>query len=446
MTSPCPSPQPEDLSCPPAFREQPSRLFVEITTRCNLGCAMCVKRAPGNGVTEGDLSWETFAALEPAFPGLDALVLNGIGEPLLHRGLEEVICRAKEHMPASGWVGFQSNGLLLDAFRAQSLAEAGLDRICLSLDSTSAETFRRLRGGGELGGVERALTRLASAKTRSSRPDLRVGVEFVLMRGNLQDLPAALHWAACRGASFALVTQLIPYAPASAAQAAYPPSCSDAAIEIFDSWKKKAAAVGADITRYFEVLWKYGKTAAEQQIVHYVEEMKKDAQNRGILFDLNKLLQTDRSWLATVTEVFEESREIAEQTGLELHLPEIVPRAERLCRFIQDGGAFISWDGRVHPCHFLWHRYSSFSGGWAQTVRPKVLGSLAEKGILEIWNDPVFRAFRQGALGYDHSDCNNCSLAPCDYIQTDSFEHDCHLKAEPCGACLWSTGLFQCLS
>jgi putative metalloenzyme radical SAM/SPASM domain maturase len=445
MASCCPSPPPESIYCVPALREYPSRLFVETTTRCNLGCVMCLKQARDNGLAEGDLSWDTFVALEPAFSSLEALVLNGIGEPLLHRGLEEFILRAKRLMPESGWVGFQSNGLLLDAGRAQTLVEAGLDRFCISLDSSSAETFRRVREGGELAAVERALTRLASAKSRSGRPNLQVGVEFVLMRDNLQDLPAALHWAACRGASFALVTQLLPYHPASAAHAAYPPSCSDAAIEIFESWKKKAADAGADISSYFEVLWKYGKTPAEQQIVRYVEKMKKDAQNRGILFDLKKLLQLDYAWLEKVAEVFEEAREIAGETGLDLHLPDIVPRAERRCRFIEEGGAFVSWNGLVHPCYFLWHHYRCYASGWEQPVRPRVFGNLAEEGILEIWNDPAFRSFREGALGYDHPHCSSCTLAPCDYVQTEAFEQDCHVRAEPCGSCLWSMGLFQCL-
>jgi hypothetical protein len=31
-------------------------------------------------------------------------------------------------------------------------------------------------------------------------------------------------------------------------------------------------------------------------------------------------------------------------------------------------------------------------------------------------------------------------------VQTEHFEQDCHIKNEPCGSCLWCTGLFQCLS
>ncbi|MRR35078.1 radical SAM protein, partial [bacterium] len=129
----------------PARRSHPSKLFVEVTTHCNLGCAMCVKQTMHHGMTEGCMADETFSALAPAFPHLEALILNGIGEPLLHPQLESFIRRAKELLPPQGWVGFQSNGLLMNEGRAASLVEAGLERICISMDAASPETFRRLR-------------------------------------------------------------------------------------------------------------------------------------------------------------------------------------------------------------------------------------------------------------------------------------------------------------
>ena len=98
---------------PPHRRPFPSKLFVELTTRCNLRCAMCVKQAPGQRLVQGDMSDETFARIAPAFPHLESLVLNGIGEPTLHRGLEAFIEQAKAAMPAGSWVGFQTNGQLL---------------------------------------------------------------------------------------------------------------------------------------------------------------------------------------------------------------------------------------------------------------------------------------------------------------------------------------------
>lgn len=429
----------------PAFRKYPSKLFVETTSRCNLNCFMCVKQTADGCITEGDLADTTYARLAEAMPHLDALILNGVGEPLLHPRLEEYIRTAKRRMPSGSWVGFQTNGVLLDDKRAQTLAEAGLDRVGLSLDGVTPETFRRVREGGELASVERAMAFLAAAKRRASRPDLQVGVEFVLMRENLRELPAALRWAAQRGASFALVTHMLPYDSAHAEQAAYDP-CSDAALDLFVDWRARAEREGIVLGDYFRALWHFSRSREEQRIVDFVAAMKDAAEKRGIDLDLRRLLAADPARRAEVTEVLAEAEEVAAQTGLDLRLPAESPRHARRCDFIEEGSAFVSWEGDVHPCYFLWHRYRCFAGGWEQQVEPKVFGNLGRQGIREIWNDPSFRRFREGVLGYDHSPCNGCSVAPCDYVQNERFENDCHIREEPCGSCLWCTGLFRCLS
>ncbi|MDA8423495.1 MAG: hypothetical protein M0Z89_09205 [Nitrospiraceae bacterium] len=81
------------------FRDHPAKLFVEVTTRCNLRCGMCVKQNGLGGIPEGAMPAETFERLSPAFPNFDSLVLNGIGEPLLHPHLEAFIARAISLMP-----------------------------------------------------------------------------------------------------------------------------------------------------------------------------------------------------------------------------------------------------------------------------------------------------------------------------------------------------------
>ena len=68
--------------------DHPTKLFVEVTTLCNLLCGMCVKQNGTGGIAEGSMSAETFEQLAPAFPHLDTLILNGIGEPLLNPHLE----------------------------------------------------------------------------------------------------------------------------------------------------------------------------------------------------------------------------------------------------------------------------------------------------------------------------------------------------------------------
>jgi putative metalloenzyme radical SAM/SPASM domain maturase len=431
-------------AAPCALRNHPTKLFVETTTRCNLSCVMCVKQAQGCGITEGDMAASTFAVLEPALPTLEALILNGVGEPLLHPGLDGFIAKAKALMPAGSWVGFQSNGLLLDAARAGELLRAGLDKICLSLDAVSPQKFMQIREGGQLASVERALAAIAQAKAALDHSRFQVGIEFVIMPGNLQELPAVLAWAAARGASFALVTHALPYDEAEAANPSYQ-TCSAEAIALFRTWQARAAALGADLDLYPRVIWKYSKSSSERQIVELVEEMKAEADQRGIFLDLKKLFALDLTSLERTDQIFAAARRTADACGIELKLPELLLKEVRRCDFVEEGGMFVSWDGQVFPCYFLWHHYHCYASGWRQTVKPRSFGSLTEQNALDLWNSEAFRAFRSNVIGYDYPYCANCGLAPCDYIQTEAFEQDCHINAEPCGSCLWCTGIFQCL-
>ena len=427
-----------------ALRDAPAKLFVETTTRCNLNCFMCVKQNRGSEVSEGDFSPELFTRLESAFPRLDALILNGIGEPLLNPHLDAFIRRAKKLMPPAGWVGFQSNGHLMTHLRAVSLVDAGLDKVCISIDAVAPEQFSTLREGGDVDAIDMALSALNNAKSMCSRPEVKIGIEFVAMRSNIRELPATLEWAASRGASFAIVTHVLPYDELHAHEAVFC-TISDQALALYKTWRRKAVERGIDIQRYSDVRWKYARTAQEQAVVDLVEAMKSEAEQQNIMLDLKKLLQMEHQRLDKLSEIFEAAEAVARRTGLELRLPAVALKEQRTCSFIEDGSAFVSWNGDISPCYFLWHRYECFASGWNQTVKPKVFGNLAQQDILRIWNNPAFASFRQDVLAYDYPSCSSCGLAPCDYVQTDEFQQDCHIRNVPCGSCLWCAGVFQCL-
>lgn len=434
------SDQEKRASANPAY---PSKIFLEVTTQCNLNCGMCVKQNTAD-FEEGTLARETFKALESALPSLNTLILNGIGEPLLHPLLEEFISRAKSLMPLWGQIGFQSNGMLLTEDRAASLLRAGLDRICLSMDAVSGDKFKRIRQGGDFSDIERAFETLDRVKRKSGgrRPD--IGIEFVLMRDNLYELPSTLRWAARRGASFALVTQLLPYSKALAGQAAYDTN-TDGAISIYSLWKEKAGKEGLSILNYFDIFLKYWKSKDEERIMHFVDEMKNAASSRNIALHLERLLRRDESFFSTVEDIFEEARSIAEEEGMEITLPEVAPKNKRKCEFVEAGSVFVSWDGNVHPCYFLWHRYACFVGGWDKYVKPWVFGTLADQDIIDVWKSPDFRSFREGVLKYDFPFCFDCGFALCDYVEGEEFKQDCYVRSVPCASCLWCTGLFHCL-
>jgi len=545
----------------PALRPWPSRLFVETTTRCNLHCRMCVKETWNRDAMEGDMGDETFAALEPAFPHLEALVLNGVGEPLLDPRLEVFIRRAKKSMPAGSWVGFQSNGMLLDEKRAVSLVEAGLDRICLSADALNPETFRKIRRGGEEQGVERAFAALQSAKTACGRQDMQIGLEFVLMRDNTRELPDLLRRAASLGVTFAIVTHILPYAESSVHQTAFD-SNMDGAVELFSEWREKAESEGLNLGDYFKVLWKYmrnpsdrdlaefllalstsisstdkpgeaqlrlgsslpskqitikdfadtseqirelfgedsawkimlerisavlqkagpdsipaidraeslirswkenaekggidlleylkvvwkyTRTTKEQRVFDLVEKMKAEARTRDISIHLKNLMERDEEWAAELERVFVEARAVADETGIDLRLPGAAPGSSRKCDFVEEGSAFVSWNGNVHPCYFLWHQYGCHLFGRKKFVNAKVFGNVRQRGVLDVWNDPSFRSFREEVLRYDFPYCSNCNVVPCQYLIAEDFEQDCYGNTVPCGDCFWCMGLFNCM-
>ena len=426
------------------FRDHPAKLFVEVTTRCNLQCGMCVKQNGLGGIPEGTMSAETFERLSPAFPHLDSLVLNGIGEPLLHPHLEAFIKRARSLMPEHAWVGFQSNGMALTDERAQSLVNAGIDRICLSLDTVSDDSFRSIRGGGEMQGIMSAFASLNRAKSRRRERDLKIGIEFVLMRDNLAELPEAIRRAGRSGARFAIVTQLLPYLRELVAQTAYDTN-TIAAIAVYEQWKVKALQAGLDIRRYLDVFMKIVQTSEEERIVRFVEQMRNDAEAQGITLHVERLLKRDEKWFAYAAGVFDEARRAAQEEGVELTLPGMAPRNTRKCEFVEGDSAFVSWDGNVHPCYFLWHRYACYVGGIEKRVKPWVLGNLRDQNIIAIWNDADARLFRERVLGYKFPFCYDCGFALCDYVGDAEFEQDCYIERVPCGSCLWCTGLFQCL-
>lgn len=432
-----------DPAAPPARRPYPSKLFVEVTTRCNLRCSMCVKESSGQAIPEGHLTRDTFDRLAPALPHLDALILSGIGEPLLHPDLERFVGIAKQAMPATGWVGFQTNGQLLGPPRARSLVRAGVDRVCISADAVSPEMFRTLRGGGRHDAIELATGSLHDAAREQGR-SISIGVEFVAMRDNLHQLPALVRWAARSHVGFVIVTHMLPYAQETRRAAAFETS-TDRAREHFREWRERASAAGIDIVRYFDVFMKFRPTPADQRVIAHVKEMVADGWSKNVSVRVEPLLRSDEELERLVREAFAEARDVAAREGVALKLPSVVPTRSRRCDFVEEGGAFVSWKGDVHPCYFLWHGYSCYAGGVAKHVLPKSFGNVADQDILALWNTAPARAFRNEVLRYEFPFCYDCSVALCDYSKAGEFTEDCHLGSVPCGACLWATGVFQCL-
>jgi radical SAM protein with 4Fe4S-binding SPASM domain len=176
-----------DVQAGPLIPPLPRHLQLEVTSACNLACAMClVSYRPAVNRAEGAMSMELFRRLVDGAPGLARLTLQGLGEPLLQPHLFDMVAYAKER---GIQVGFNSNAQLLTRDRADQLVALGLHWLHVSLDGATAETYEGIRARSDFSRVERNLRGLQEAKRQADADRPSVQVVFVAMRRNLHELP-----------------------------------------------------------------------------------------------------------------------------------------------------------------------------------------------------------------------------------------------------------------
>ena len=94
------------------------KVYLEITTACNLDCAMCIRRVWDSGIESmARPTYETLVADLRAIGGDCTVHFGGFGEPLVHPDFLDYVYQAK----AAGLrVEVTTNGVLLAAFFALS--------------------------------------------------------------------------------------------------------------------------------------------------------------------------------------------------------------------------------------------------------------------------------------------------------------------------------------
>jgi cyclic pyranopterin phosphate synthase len=132
------------------FGRRINYLRISVTDRCNLRCRYCIG---SEGITllrhEDILSFEEIVEVTRAAVdmGVTKVRLTG-GEPLVRRGIVSLVDKISDIEGIDDFA-MTTNAVLLAEY-ADALAGAGLNRINISLDTTDAECFNRLTGGGDI--------------------------------------------------------------------------------------------------------------------------------------------------------------------------------------------------------------------------------------------------------------------------------------------------------
>ncbi len=160
-------------------------LRISVTDRCNLRCVYCLPetsiqwQARANQLSAEEIVRVTEAAAQT---GVKRVRLTG-GEPLVRPDIVEIVARLAS-IPGIEEVSLTTNAMLLERL-AQPLAEAGLKRVNISLDTLDEDKFKRITRGGSL---DRLWRGIAAAEAVQLAP---LKLNTVVVNGvNADELPA----------------------------------------------------------------------------------------------------------------------------------------------------------------------------------------------------------------------------------------------------------------
>lgn len=366
---------------------QLSRLYIEPTNACNLNCRTCVRNSWQEPI--GLMNMETYRKLIADLrrvPSLQKISFWGFGEPLLHPDIVEMVSLAKQLGVHTQMI---TNALLLNFNKAKGLVDAGLDSIVVSVDGTTSETNADIRSGADLELVKKNIHQLRDIRRMNPRFNPEIGIEFVVMRKNISELRNLRKIAYALGASFIVLTNLLPY----------------------------TEELKGEIT--------YDSNSGAQ---FYPKRSKYFPEISLPLMDLNP-------------EAFDS---LLHLTGFSdsISTNQVRGNANRVyCRFVGEGSVVVAWDGAISPCIPLMHSYSCYITGRNKQMKRYVLGQLDREELTGVWNKQEFIRFRDTVKHFDFSPCAECG--GCDL--SESNEEDCFGNTFPtCGDCLWAKGIIQC--
>ena len=179
-------------------------LRVSLIDRCNLRCSYCMPAEgldwlPNDDVlTDDEVVRLIRIGVEQL--GITAVRFTG-GEPLLRKGLVDIVRRTKLLRPAPE-ASVTTNALGLGRV-ASALRDAGLDRVNVSLDTVRREDFARITLRDRFDDV---IAGLAAAREAGLEP---VKVNAVLLRGiNDDQAPELLRWCLDHGYHLRFIEQM----------------------------------------------------------------------------------------------------------------------------------------------------------------------------------------------------------------------------------------------
>lgn len=160
----------------------PISLSIEPTTACNLGCPECPSGLKAFTRPTGNLSVEFNKKIIDELAD-HLLYVNYYfqGEPLIHPKFDELVSYANNK---GIYTATSTNAHFLTPKRCEALVRSGLDRLIISIDGTTQETYEQYRVKGKLDKVIEGTQNLMNAKKKLGVKTPYTIFQFLVVKPN----------------------------------------------------------------------------------------------------------------------------------------------------------------------------------------------------------------------------------------------------------------------
>ena len=371
------------------------KLYIEPTTKCNLNCKMCFRHTWFDEPM-CDLSLEEYRHVLETMPkSVETIFFGGMGEPLFHKDILEMIRLAAE---TGADVELLTNGTLLSETMINGIMDAGLTRLWISIDDleTDSSINANSHAGGDHSGHNHSGKVLSNIRTlnkiRQKRlSSISLGITFVAMKSNAHQLGKLPFFIAQHLVDEVNVSNISPTDEASQKELLY--------------------------TGLVNMYTGPGKGSVLPTV-------------RMPYFDMN------------IPEAADGIRSLMSKQNFNLYFnDQPVLRKTGYCKFVREGMTFVRADGQVSPCMALLHNGYTYMHNIRRKISRCTFGSVKEQPLAEIWNSREYKAFRRKFDDFDFASCLYCGH--CELFEDN--QEDCIGNTHPaCGGCLWAEGVLSC--
>ncbi|MBA4054828.1 MAG: radical SAM protein [Marivirga sp.] len=169
------------------MKGMPMSVSIEPTTSCNLRCPECPSGLRSFTRPTGMLDQELFRkVIDELAPTLNYLTFYFQGEPFIHPRFLEMVRYASDK---GIYTATSTNGHYLKDDTARAVVESSLDRLIISIDGTSQDTYQSYRIGGSLEKVIEGTRNVIRWKKKLKSKTPHVVFQFLVVKPNEDQVP-----------------------------------------------------------------------------------------------------------------------------------------------------------------------------------------------------------------------------------------------------------------